>query len=61
MTKYESVLIGKDHDDFLAQLEKAITLKDDETYISLLDKEARENDWSKKAQKIIHLIKTKEN
>ena len=59
--KYESVLIGKDHDDFLAQLEKAITLKDDETYISLLDKEARENDWSKKAQKIIHLIKTKEN
>lgn len=59
--KYESVLIGKDHDDFLAQLEKAITLKDDETYISLLDKEAKENDWSKKAQKIINLIKAKEN
>ena len=58
--KYKSVLIGKDHDDFIDKLDKAIALKSDEEYIGLLDKEARDNDWSMKAKLIIDLISKKE-
>lgn len=58
--KYKSVLIGKDHKEFIEKLEKAYNLKDDKKYINLLDKEAKENDWSIKAQHIIDLIKTSE-
>lgn len=55
--KYESVLIGTDHDSFLAQLEKAEHLADDLDYLALLDREARQNDWSAKAGAIIDLIR----
>lgn len=55
--KYESVLIGTDHDGFLSQLEKAEQLADDLDYMALLDREARENDWSAKASAIIDLIR----
>ncbi len=55
--KYESVLIGTDHDHFLAQLEKAAQLRENSEYLALLDKEARENDWSAKAKAIIDLIR----
>ncbi len=55
--KYESILIGDTHKDFLKKIEKALTLREDKKYIKLLDKEAKENDWSKKAQAIIDLIK----
>ncbi len=54
--KYESVLRGLDHDDFIAKLDKAMELKDDKRYMELLDKEARDNDWSEKAKVIIELI-----
>ena len=54
---YESVLIAENHDEFLKCLEKATALRNDEEYIALLDKEARENDWSKKAEVIIELLK----
>ena len=54
--KYQSVLIGRNHQEFLDQIEKALTLRNDKKYIELLDKEARENDWSQKAQAIIDLI-----
>lgn len=50
--KYESILIGYSHDDFLKNLEKALSLKNDSDYIALLDKEAKENDWSMKAKAI---------
>lgn len=58
--KYESVLIGQDHNDFLKKLEEAYKLKDDSKYHKLLQKEAKENDWSKKAKIIIDLIKKDE-
>jgi len=57
--KYESIMIGNDQDDFLIQLDNALNRKDDEQYIALLDKEARENDWSMKAKAIIDLISQK--
>ncbi len=54
--KFESVLIGKDHEDFLEKLDLALKKAKDPAYIELLDREARENDWSKKARAIIDLI-----
>lgn len=50
--KYNSILIGKDHTDFLDKLDKAISLKNNSEYIELLDKEAKENDWYIKAKAI---------
>lgn len=58
--KYDSVLIGKTHKEFIDKLDEAIKLQKDKKYIKLLDKEARENDWSKKANAIIELIKKSE-
>ncbi|MBQ6703107.1 MAG: glycosyltransferase [Clostridia bacterium] len=54
--KYESVLRATNADDFIAKLDCAMELKNDEKYMALLDKEARENDWSMKAKAIIDLI-----
>ncbi len=54
------MLIGHDHDEFIALLDKALKKKNDKKYIELLDKEARENDWSFKAQAILDLIKKDE-
>ncbi len=59
--KYKSVLIGKNHKEFLNKLEEAYQLKNDKKYIKLLDKEAQDNDWNKKAQSIIDGIKKEEN
>lgn len=58
--KYGSVLIGKNHKEFMKKIEEAISLKDDKKYIKLLDKEAKDNDWSKKAKVIIDVIKKDE-
>lgn len=54
--KYDSVLVASDADDFLDKVEYALTLSGDKEYIDLLDKEARENDWSVKARAMIDLI-----
>lgn len=58
--KYKSVLIGKNHNEFLNKLEEAMLLKNNKKYIKLLDDEAKENDWSIKASAIIELIKKDE-
>ena len=58
--KYSSVLIAKDHKDFEAKLDEALSLSSDQGYKNILLKEARENDWSQKAAAIIDLIKEKE-
>ena len=50
--KYRSVLIGHDHEEFLAQVERAMALREDKTYLELLDEEARANDWHAKAAAI---------
>ena len=51
--RYRSVLIGRDHGEFLAQVERAMALRDDPDYLALLDEEARANDWSQKAAVIV--------
>lgn len=58
--KYESIFIAKDHDDFLEKLEVSLNKANDADYITLLDKEAKENDWYMKAKAIIDLISEKE-
>lgn len=58
--KYKSVLIGHDHDEFLSLLAAALSKREEEEYMQLLDKEAKENDWSQKAAAIIELIKKNE-
>ena len=46
--KYESVLIGHDHKEFMEQLDRAMELREDPGYRALLDKEALENTWLKR-------------
>lgn len=59
--QYKSVLIGHNHNEFLKKLEEALNLEKDKNYVELLDKEAKENDWSMKAKVIIDLIKKDEH
>jgi len=54
--KYESVLVSDTYQDFIKNLDKALLLKSDKSYINLLDKEAKENTWESKAKEIIKLI-----
>lgn len=58
--KYKSVLIGKNHEDFIKKLDLAMEKKKDKDYLKLLKSEAIENDWSHKAKVIIDYIKKDE-
>ena len=55
--KYDSVLIGHDHKEFVEQLDRAMELKYDPAYLQLLDKEALENTWKEKAKGILDELK----
>ncbi len=54
--KYDAVLVGKDHDDFIRKVEQALPLKGDERYKARLKQTAVQNSWERKAQKIAELI-----
>ena len=54
--KYDSVLIGKTHEEFIALLDKALSLSNDPDYLAKLDADARSNDWSMKARAIIDML-----
>lgn len=54
--KYESVLIGKTHNDFIDKVDKAISLKEDKLYNSILEKEALENTWEAKSLAIKSML-----
>ena len=55
-TKYKSVIIGKDHNDYVEKIDDTINLIRDQKYLDLLMKEALENTWDSKAQVIIDLL-----
>lgn len=57
---YESVMVAHDHEEFVKLLEKATESRSDSEYMALLDREARENDWSHKAEIIIKLLEENE-
>jgi len=54
--KYDSVLIGKTHEEFIALLDKAMTLREDADYIAQLDQDARSNDWRMQARAMIEIL-----
>ncbi len=58
--KYSSVLIGKTHEEFLSQLERALKLSGDPEYVALLEREAKANDWREKAAAIIDMLREDE-
>ncbi len=55
--KYKSVFIGENKEEFIRKVNDAFRMKDNREYIGMLDKEARENDWSQKAASIIKGIR----
>lgn len=54
--KYKSILISKDHQEFIENLDKAIGLVKDKNYIELLRKDALNNTWSSKCNEMINFI-----
>ncbi len=58
--RYRGVLIGKTQPDFLRQVERALSLRDDKDYLALLDGEARANDWREKANTVVEALKKQE-
>jgi glycosyltransferase involved in cell wall biosynthesis len=56
--KYRSVLIGKNHDDFIQKVDEALTFRNDKDYGELLRREAIENTWESKVLLIAKLLGT---
>lgn len=54
--KYKSVMIAKDHDDFIEKVKVGIKLQNDEIYKEILRKEALENTWTNKVKEILEFI-----
>ena len=54
--KYKSVIIGKDHTDYINKIESTIKLNGNKEYMELELKEANENTWDSKANIIVELI-----
>lgn len=57
--KYQSVMIANDKKEFVDLIEKSVNMnkENNPNYYGLLEKEAEENTWNKKALKIVELIK----
>ena len=54
--KYRSVLIGRNYVEFIQKIDESLKLKKDNSYLALLDKEAKENTWKNRAQQIDEFI-----
>ena len=54
--KYQSCLIAADHDEFIKLLEKAVSLKNDSSYLQMLNTDALSNDWQKIYRELIFRI-----
>ena len=56
--KYKSVLISKNHQEFIENIDKSLnSLKNDNEYKKLLKKEALENTWESKAKEVVNILK----
>ena len=57
--KYKSVMIGKDKEEFINFIDKAINMNSENSkeYFELLNKEALENTWSKKSNSIVEVLR----
>lgn len=54
--KYSSVLIARDGDHFIEQIDRAMALRDDPSYRLLLRQEAEQNSWASKGAAIVRLL-----
>jgi len=56
--KYNSVMIGKDKQEFINLIDKAINMNSENSkeYFRLLNKEALENTWCKKSKSIVEVL-----
>lgn len=54
--KYQSVLIGENHQDFILKIDQALSLGDNTQYKDTLRKDALNNTWDAKAKEIGKLI-----
>jgi glycosyltransferase involved in cell wall biosynthesis len=56
--KYQSVLFAETPEDFVRQVETALRQRDDPVYRQILDREARENTWRRRAEALRHAIES---
>ena len=59
--KYKSVIIGKNHEDFLAKIDSTIELINNKEYLKIEMQEAKENTWTQKANAIVELLDSKKD
>jgi glycosyltransferase involved in cell wall biosynthesis len=59
--QYPGVLIGKDPIEFAQQIDRALSMRDDQGYQSLLRKTAQENTWVQRAEDILKIMENKRN
>jgi glycosyltransferase involved in cell wall biosynthesis len=59
--KYKSVFIGDTPQEFVTQLEFALTKRNNESYLFGLDQTARANTWNARAIQLIDAIRLKKN
>lgn len=58
--QYRSVLIGRSREEFILQVEHALTLRHDAAYLAALARDADANDWSRKAAAIVGALRARE-
>ncbi|HNR26278.1 MAG TPA: hypothetical protein PKI66_06170, partial [Methanobacteriaceae archaeon] len=51
--KYDSVMIGNSHDEFISKIDLALEKRNNKDYLELLKKEALENTWKRKTLDIM--------
>ncbi|HDM90624.1 MAG TPA: glycosyltransferase, partial [candidate division WOR-3 bacterium] len=54
--KYEGVLVAENKNGFLEKIDHALTLRNDKAYLSLLDRQAKENSWGRKAEQLLQFL-----
>lgn len=56
--RYKSVLAAQNYEEFLSMIDRALKLKDNEEYLKVLDGEARENTWEKRAEEYDEIVQS---
>lgn len=53
---YKSVKIARDEKEFISKIDEVLLLREDQEYLSIVNREALENTWEAKAKNIISLL-----
>ncbi len=57
--KYEGVIISHTYEEFVKNVDYALTLKNNQDYLSILDSEVRKNTWTNRVKQISSLIEAR--